>query len=114
MFVRKRDGRSEVVHFDKITNRISKLCWGFNSNAVDPIIVAQKVIQGLYNGVSTTELDVLAAETAANMAASAPQYADLAARIAVSNLHKSTHKNFSQVAHDLFHYVNPKTKRPAG
>ncbi|TFY71562.1 hypothetical protein EVG20_g1448 [Dentipellis fragilis] len=108
------DGRKERVQFDKITARISKLCYGLDNNHVDPIEVAQKVIQGVYQGVTTSELDNLAAETAAYLTTKHPDYAVLAARIAVSNLHKDTKKNFSHVINDLYHYVNPKTGRPAG
>ncbi|KAA1475695.1 ribonucleotide reductase alpha subunit [Dentipellis sp. KUC8613] len=113
-FVFKRGERKERVQFDKITARISKLCYGLDNNHVDPIEVAQKVIQGVYQGVTTSELDNLAAETAAYLTTKHPDYAVLAARIAVSNLHKDTKKNFSHVINDLYHYVNPKTGRPAG
>ncbi|OCH92652.1 hypothetical protein OBBRIDRAFT_791098 [Obba rivulosa] len=112
-YVFKR-GRKERVQFDKITARISKLCYGLDNDHVDPIGVAQKVIAGVYNGVTTTELDNLAAETAAYLTTKHPDYAILAARIAVSNLHKETKKTFSAVIHDLYSYVNPKNGRPAG
>ncbi|KAL7749834.1 ribonucleotide-diphosphate reductase subunit rnr1 [Sorochytrium milnesiophthora] len=107
MFVLKRDGRRERVAFDKITARISKLCYNLNTDFVDPALVAQKVVQGVYQGVTTVELDNLAAETAAYMTVSHPDYALLAARIAVSNLHKETKKQFSSVIEDLYNYVNP-------
>ncbi|KAI9141474.1 ribonucleotide reductase [Paraphysoderma sedebokerense] len=113
MFVVKRDGRRERVAFDKITARISKLCYGLNQTHVDPAEVAQKVIQGVYQGVTTIELDNLAAETAAYLTTKHPDYALLAARIAVSNLHKETKKVFSTVVDDLYNYVNPKTGNPA-
>jgi len=109
MYVVKRGGRKEEIHFDKITSRISKLCYGLNADFVEPVKVAQKVIAGLYNGVSTVELDNLAAETAATMTTKHPDYATLAARIAVSNLHKETKKPFSEVIDDLRNYTNPKT-----
>ena len=96
MQVVKRTGKREDVSFDKITARVKKLCYGLNSEFVEPITIAKKVILGLYDGVSTTELDNLAAETAASMAAHHPDYALLAARIAVSNLHKNTSKSFSK------------------
>jgi ribonucleoside-diphosphate reductase alpha chain len=89
MYVLKRNGKPEDVHFDKITARIARLCGGLNPLAVDPVVVAQKVIQGLYSGVTTHALDELAAETAAAMSTVHPDYDTLAARIAVSNLHKS-------------------------
>ncbi len=114
MQVVKRSGKSEVVSFDKITARIKKLCYGLSQKYVEPIEIAKKVIQGLYDGVPTTELDNLAAETAASMASLHPDYALLAARIAVSNLHKSTDKSFSNTIKDLYHYIDPKTGQKAG
>ncbi|KAG9220927.1 hypothetical protein CCMSSC00406_0002473 [Pleurotus cornucopiae] len=131
-YVFKRDGRKERVQFDKITTRIDKLCYGLDMNHVNPIEVTQKVVAGVYQGVTTVELDVgvstqrlitrttanatqnLASETAAYLTTKHPDYAVLAARIAISNLHKETKKNFSQVIHDLYHYINPKNGRPAG
>lgn len=109
MFVNKRDGRQEKVMFDKITSRIQKLCYGLNSDFVDPAAITLKVINGLYPGVTTIELDNLAAETAATMTTKHPDYAQLAARIAVSNLHKETRKIFSDVMDDLYKWVNPRT-----
>ena len=108
MYVVKRDGRREPIMFDKITERIKKLCYELNS-LVDPVKVAMKVIEGLYDGVSTSELDNLAAEQAAAMTVTHPDYAQLAARIAVSNLHKNTKKVFSETMRDLYEYVNPRT-----
>lgn len=108
MHVIKRDGRKEAVKFDKITARIQKLCYGFNE-LVDPTTVAMKVIEGIYEGVTTSELDSLAAEVAASMTTRHPDYAQLAARIAVSNLHKNTMKSFSETMKELHAYVNPKT-----
>uniref|UniRef100_A0A8C7KRB0 Ribonucleoside-diphosphate reductase n=2 Tax=Oncorhynchus TaxID=8016 RepID=A0A8C7KRB0_ONCKI len=93
--------------FDKITSRIQKLCYGLNSDFVDPTQITMKVIQGLYSGVTTVELDTLAAEIAATLTTKHPDYAILAARIAVSNLHKETKKVFSDVVEDLYNYVNP-------
>ncbi|MFN8297027.1 MAG: ribonucleoside-diphosphate reductase subunit alpha [Chitinophagales bacterium] len=113
MYVIKRDGRKEPVHFDKITARISKLSFGLNSTFVVPHRVAQAVIQGLYDGVTTTELDELAARTSANMTVVHPEYAVLAARIAVSNLHKNTKKNFSRIVEELYNYIDPKTNKQA-
>ena len=114
MEVLKRSGKTEKVSFDKITARIKKLCYGLDSVHVDSIEIAKKVIQGLYDGVSTTELDNLAAETAASMAAHHPDYAQLAARIAVSNLHKNTDKSFVNTMTALHGYIDPKTGAPAG
>jgi len=113
MKVIKRSGRPEDVSFDKITARIKKLCYGLDENFVDHINVTKKVIQGLYDGVSTVELDNLAAETAASMSTVHPDYAQLAARIAISNLHKETDKSFSATMEGLFNYVDPKTGDPA-
>ncbi|KAI9330570.1 ribonucleotide reductase [Zopfochytrium polystomum] len=109
MYVVKRDGRRERVAFDKITARIKKLCYGLDTSFVDPTAVAQKVITGVYQGVSTIDLDNLAAETAAYLTTTHPDYAILAARIAISNLHKETKKQFSAVMEDLYAFVNPKT-----
>jgi len=108
MFVLKRAGKKEPVMFDKITARVRNMCYGLNG-IVDPVKVAMRVIEGLYDGVSTSELDNLAAETAATMTVQHPDYAKLAARIAVSNLHKNTKKVFSEVMADLYNYVNPRT-----
>jgi ribonucleoside-diphosphate reductase alpha chain len=108
MFVIKRDGRKEPVKFDKITARIEKLCYGL-SEIVNATTVAVKVIEGIYDGVSTTELDSLAAEISASMTTRHPDYAKLAARIAVSNLHKNTEKSFTDTMRALHTYVNPKT-----
>lgn len=109
MEVIKRDGRRETVHFDKITSRISKLCYGLDSTHVDPAIVSQKVISGVYPGVTTVELDELAAQTAASCATHHPDFSTLAARISVSNLHKQTSKVFSDVIEELHNNVHPKT-----
>jgi len=112
MYVVKRDGKKEPVMFDKITARVRKLCYGLNS-LVDPIKVAMRVIEGVYDGVSTSELDNLAAEIAATLTTTHPDYAKVAARIAVSNLHKNTKKSFSQTITDLHDYVNPRTGKKA-
>ncbi len=114
MQVLKRSGKTESVSFDKITARIKKLCYGLNSQYVDYIEISKKVIQGLYDGVTTVELDNLAAETAATMAANHPDNAILAARIAISNLHKETDKSFSKTIKQLYNYVDPKTQEKAG
>ncbi|KAJ7069508.1 ribonucleotide reductase alpha subunit [Mycena amicta] len=111
--VYKRGERKEKVLFDKITTRIEKLIYGLDQNYVDPVEVTQKVVAGVYNGITTMELDNLAAETAAYLTTKHPDYAILAARIAISNLHKETKKSFSQVISDLYTYVNPKTGRSA-
>lgn len=108
MFVLKRDGTKESVKFDKITARIQKLSYGLEPAHVDPILVAKKVIDGVYDGVTTSELDNLAAETAASLTVRHPDYALLASRIAVSNLHKNTIKSFSKTIDALYHYIDPK------
>ncbi|NJB82311.1 ribonucleoside-diphosphate reductase subunit alpha [Wenyingzhuangia aestuarii] len=108
MYVIKRDGHKESVMFDKITARIRKICYGLNP-LVDPVKVAMRVIEGLYDGVTTSELDNLAAEIAATLTTAHPDYAKLAARISVSNLHKNTEKSFSATMKALYEYVNPRT-----
>ncbi|KAK4979526.1 ribonucleotide-diphosphate reductase subunit rnr1 [Elasticomyces elasticus] len=113
MFVYKRDGRKERVQFDKITARVSRLCYGLDPEHVDAAAITMKVISGVYQGVTTIQLDDLAAETAAYMTVTHPDYAILAARIAVSNLHKQTKKQFSACVSDLYNYINPKTKKPS-
>ena len=95
MLVQKRDGKKEPVAFDKITARIKKLCYGFDPKHVDPVVVSQKVVVGVYDGVTTAQLDDLASETSAFLTTQHPDYGRLAARIAVSNLHKQTDKLFS-------------------
>jgi ribonucleoside-diphosphate reductase alpha chain len=112
MYVVKRDGRKEAVKFDKITARVIKMCYGLDP-MVSPEAVAMKVIEGLYDGVSTTDLDNLAAEVAAAKTTEHPDYALLASRIAVSNLHKETKKTFSDVMTDLYEYIDPKTGQSA-
>jgi len=113
MRVLKRDGREEPVAFDKITSRIKKLCYGLNPEYVDADTLSQKVVSGVYNGVTTSELDELAAEIAASMSTKHPDYSKLAARISVSNLHKNTNKVFSEVIESMFKYKHPKTDQPA-
>ena len=113
MLVVKRDGRRESVKFDKITARVEKLCYGLDPKFVNPVEVAMKVINGLYDGVSTQELDNLAAEIAATMTTRHPYFAKLAARIAVSNLHKVTSKSFSNTMKRLYQHVDPKNGQNA-
>lgn len=113
MLVLKRDGHRESVKFDKITSRIEKLCYGLDPKLVNPVEVAMKVINGLYDGVSTHELDNLAAEISATMITRHPDFAKLAARIAVSNLHKTTSKSFSNTMKRLYQHVDAKTGQNA-
>ena len=113
MQVLKRDGRQESVKFDKVTARIEKLCYSLDRDHVTPVEVAKKVIQGIYDGVTTSELDNLAAEIAASLTTKHPDYAKLASRIAISNLHKNTKKSFSSTMADLYNYTDPKTGKKA-
>ncbi|MEP1782039.1 ATP cone domain-containing protein, partial [Reichenbachiella sp.] len=109
MLVLKRDGRRESVKFDKVTARIEKLCYGLNTKFIEPVDIAKKVISGIYDGVTTVELDNLAAETAASLTTVHPDFAKLAARIAISNLHKTTSKSFSNTMKRMYTYIDPKT-----
>ena len=106
MLVIKRNGKSEAVKFDKILARIQKLSYNLHP-LVDSVEVAQKVIMGLYDGVTTTELDTLAAETSASMATQHPDFAVLAARLAISRLHKNTVKSFSETIQKLYNIASP-------
>ncbi|MCU0439925.1 MAG: ribonucleoside-diphosphate reductase subunit alpha [Raineya sp.] len=114
MLVQKRDGRLESVKFDKITARIEKLCYGLNMKYVEPVEIAKRVINGIYDKIPTTVLDELAAQTAASLTTVHPDYAILAARIAISNLHKETSKSFSNTMKRLYEYIDPKTGENAG
>ena len=111
MKVKKRNGELEEMRYDKITKRISVLCHDLNMEYIDPTFVTLKVTSGIYDGISTTELDVLAAETAAAMVTTHPDYAKLAGRLAVSNLHKTTPKKFSQCIKELHSFIEPKTSK---
>lgn len=115
-FVVKRDGRQQPVKLEKVLNRIEQQCTvqsKIDTNYVKPLEVAKKVIDGIYNGVTTRELDQLAVETAATLATNHPDYDKLAARLAVSALHKETKKYFSEVTEDLYNYINPETNEQA-
>jgi ribonucleoside-diphosphate reductase alpha chain len=113
MQVIKRSGKKESVHFDKITSRVMKLSYGLQLKSEDVIEIAKKVVAGIYNNVTTTELDNLAAETSASFTTRHPDFAVLAARIAVSNLHKNTKKSFSETAELLYNYIDDKTNTHA-
>ncbi|KAK3018024.1 hypothetical protein RJ639_004744 [Escallonia herrerae] len=113
IYVIKRNGRQEPVHFDKITARLKKLSYGLSAEHCDPVLPAQKVCAGVYKGVTTTQLDELAAETAAAMTTHHPDYALLAARIAVSNLHKKTKKLFSETIRVMYSYYNKRSGQKA-
>lgn len=114
MQVIKRDGSRELVKYDKITTRIRKQTYGLNTDYVDALEVAKKVIQGVHDGVTTVELDSLAAETAASMTSIHPDYSTLASRIAITSLHKSTKKSFFDTIKALYEYIDPKTGENAG
>ena len=111
MFVVKRNGQQEKVSFDKITSRIAKLCYGLDTDFIEPVIISQKVVQGVFPGVTTSELDTLAAETAAYMSTQHPDFSVLAARLSVSNLHKETTKSFYATMSLLRNYFHPKTQK---
>lgn len=111
MYVVKRDGRHEAVEYDKITARISALCYGLDTNHVSPAAVAKEVITGMTSGMSTADLDEFSAQVAAYKTSTHPDYSILAARIAVSNLHKLTSPKFSDAIKQMYDYVNPKTER---
>ena len=113
MNVIKRDGRRVPVQFDKISSRLEKLAYGLDTKHVHPSAITQKIISGVYDGVTTVELDNLAAETAAYMTTVHPDYATLAARVAISNLQKQTTKKFSQVIDKLYKYIDPKNNKPS-
>jgi len=113
MFVVKRDGSREAVRFDKISNRVRKVTYGLNQDFVDALEISQKVIGGIYDGITTWELDNLAAETAASLIPKHPDYSILASRIAVSRLHKTTKKKFSETVQDLYSYIDPETGKEA-
>ncbi len=114
MYVIKRDGKKELVKYDKITNRIRKQTYSLNTDYIEALEVAKKVIQGVHDGVSSVELDNLAAETAASMTSVHPDYSTLASRIAITSLHKSTKKSFVETMRDLHTYIDLKTDQPAG
>ncbi|OVA00254.1 Ribonucleotide reductase large subunit [Macleaya cordata] len=109
MYVVKRDGRHEPVDFNKITARLKNLSYGLSVEHCDPVLVAQKVCDGVYKGVTTSQLDELAAETAAAMITNHPDYALLAARIVVSNLHKNTFNSFSETITVMYEHVNERS-----
>jgi ribonucleoside-diphosphate reductase alpha chain len=109
MEVIKRDGSKERVKLDKILNRVKKQSYGLNMDYIEPMEIAKKVIHGLYDGISSVELDTLAAETAAALTPTHPDYSILASRICVTSLHKRTPKSFSSVIDQLYNYVDPKT-----
>ena len=112
--VTKRNGTKQEVSYDKLFNRIKRACGDLNRDFIDPEAVAKKIVEGLYDGVNTIELDNLAAETCAGLATTHPDYIKLAARISVSRLHKETSDSFSEVMGKLYHYMDPNTGKSAG
>jgi len=113
MDIIKRNGSREPLKLEKISSRIKKLTYGLNER-VDPDIVSTKVVSGLYDGVSSAELDQLSSETAASMVTVHPDFGKLAARIAITALYKDVEKDFSVIAKKLYDYINPKTGDKAG
>lgn len=114
MKVIKRDGSIEPIKFDKISARIKKQTYGLNTDYVDFMEVTQKVIAGIYDGITTRELDDLASKTAASLTRVHPDYSKLASRLAISSLKKYTKKSFVETIEDLYNYINPNTGEPAG
>lgn len=113
MYVITRSGQKEPVKFDKITERIDQLTFGLDTNVLDTTIITKKVIEGIYDGISTRELDQLTAETAAYLSTQHPDYSTLAGRVAVSNLHKETRGCFSENIKAMYNYINPATGKSA-
>jgi ribonucleoside-diphosphate reductase alpha chain len=107
--VTKRNGKKEPVMLDKIVDRITQQTYGLDQKWVSPFDVAQKVIAGVVPDIKTSVLDQLAMETAASLTTKHPDYSILAARIAITALHKETKKSFSETVQDLYKYTNPKT-----
>merc|ERR1719463_620114 len=113
MHVIKRDGQTENFKVDSITNRLEVLMDGLSREYVDPVKITQKVVEGVYLGIKTSELDTLAAETCAYMSQKHPDFSSLAARISVSNLHKSTSDSFSQTCKALYEYTDKQGRKAA-
>ena len=113
MQVVNRKGEKEDVRFDAILEKLSSLTEGLDPNWIDPAHLTKLTIEGLYDGVSTRELDQLAAETAASLASHHPDYSRLAARICVDDLHRSTKEVFTDVITDLREYIDPESKKHA-
>lgn len=100
MFIIKRNGKKEEVKLDKILARVSSHCEDLKN--VEPVKVAQKVVGGLFDGISSTKIDELLAETAALLNDEHPEYGLIAGRIAISALHKETSASFYQTMKDLY------------
>ena len=113
MQVVNRKGEREDVRFDAILDKLRRLAEGLDPNWVDPANLTKLTIEGLYDGVTTRELDQLAAETAASLVSQHPDYSKLAARICVDDLHRSTKDSFTDVITDLREYIDPESKKHA-
>ena len=109
--VTKRNGKKEIVNFNKIVDRINQQTYGLDQKWIVPFEIAQKVIEGITPDVRTSVLDQLAMETAASLTTKHPDYSVLAARIAITSLHKETKKSFSETVEDLYNYIDPKTEK---
>ena len=109
MLVQTRSGKREPVQFDKITHRISQLTYGLDAKYVDSMQVAKRTINGLFDGITTEELDNLSAEVSAYMTSVHPDYARLAGRIAVANLQRSTSDSFMETVEKLYGFKNEFT-----
>lgn len=109
--VMKRNGKKEPVMLDKILDRITQQTYGLDQKWIAPFEVAQKVIEGIMPDIQTSVLDQLAMETAASLTTKHPDYSTLAARLAITALHKETKKSFSETVSDLYKYVDPKTRK---
>lgn len=107
--VTKRNGKKEPVMLDKILDRINQQTYGLDPKWISSFDVAQKVIAGVTPDIKTSTLDQLATETAASLTTKHPDYSVLAARLAITALHKETKKSFSDTVYDLYNYINPKT-----
>jgi len=111
MKVTKRNGKKEPLMLDKILDRINQQTYGLDPRWIQSFDVAQKVIEGITPDIETRILDTLAMETAASLTVKHPDYATLAARIAITALHKETNKSFSQTVKELYNYVDPNTRK---
>ena len=109
MQVVNRKGEREDVRFDAILEKLSSLTNGLDTDWVDAANLTKLTIEGLYDGVTTRELDQLAAETAASLASHHPDYSKLAARICVDDLHRSTKGTFSEIITDLREFIDPES-----
>ena len=103
-YVVKRNGNTEDISFDKILRRLNSLSDNLD---VDSALISQKVISGIYPGISTHELDILASEVSVALSTTHPDYNILSGRILISNHQKQTKDNFLEVSTILYN-SNPK------